>query len=53
MTMNTLPLFFFGLTVLAQQDPQDPGVAGPALEVVHRYYDQWPTGEDVSHTSQA
>lgn len=38
-------LTVFGLTVFAQQDPQDPGVAGPALEVVHRYYDQWPTGK--------
>lgn len=23
----------------------DPGVAGPPLEIVHLYYDQWPTGE--------
>lgn len=30
-----------------QQDPgviSDPGVAGPQLEIVHLYYDQWPTG---------
>ena len=22
----------------------DPGTYGPALELVHLYYDQWPTG---------
>lgn len=31
---------------LAQQVQvqQDPGTAGPSLEAVHYYYDEWPTG---------
>lgn len=29
------------------QVPQDPGVYGPALETVHLYYDEWPTGTGV------
>jgi len=28
----------------AQQILRDPGVAGPPLEIVHLYNDQWPTG---------
>lgn len=24
---------------------QDPGTAGPPLELMHLYYDEWPTGE--------
>jgi len=28
----------------AQQLLRDPGVAGPPLEIVHLYNDQWPTG---------
>jgi hypothetical protein len=28
----------------AQQLICDPGVAGPPLELVHLFYDQWPTG---------
>lgn len=30
-----------------QQDPgviRDPGTYGPQVEIVHLYYDQWPTG---------
>lgn len=29
---------------IAQDLLTDPGVAGPALELVHLYYDQFPTG---------
>jgi hypothetical protein len=28
----------------AQQLLRDPGIAGPPLELVHLYNDQWPTG---------
>jgi hypothetical protein len=28
----------------AQQLLRDPGIAGPPLEIVHLYNDQWPTG---------
>jgi hypothetical protein len=28
----------------AQQVPQDPGRSGPEPELVHLYYDEWPTG---------
>ncbi|KAL2394571.1 hypothetical protein ABEF93_001724 [Exophiala dermatitidis] len=31
-----------------QQVVQDPVTAGPALELVHLYYDEWPTGIAVS-----
>ncbi|KAI0836993.1 MRJP-domain-containing protein [Hypoxylon sp. FL0890] len=30
----------------------DPGVYGPALEIVHGYYGQWPTGIAVSSTGR-
>jgi len=30
----------------------DPGVYGPPLEIVHLYYDQWPTGIAVSSTGR-
>lgn len=26
---------------------KDPGVYGPALETVHAFYGQWPTGEPL------
>ena len=29
---------------IAQQLRSDPGVAGPPLELVHLYNNQWPTG---------
>lgn len=32
-------------SVLTQQVQQDPREAGPSLEPVHYYYDEWPTGE--------
>jgi hypothetical protein len=28
----------------SQKVAQGPGVCGPALETVHLYYDEWPTG---------
>jgi hypothetical protein len=31
----------------AQKLLQDPGVAGPPLELVHLYNDQWPTGISI------
>lgn len=40
------------LLVSSQQLIQDPGRAGPALEVVHLYYDEWPTGIAVSSTGR-
>ncbi|KAF2025284.1 major royal jelly protein [Setomelanomma holmii] len=36
----------------AQQILRDPGVAGPALEIVHLYNDQWPTGITVSRSGR-
>lgn len=39
----------FSATRCAAQDfITDLGVAGPPLETVHAYYDQWPTGVYVS-----
>ncbi|KAF1837304.1 major royal jelly protein [Decorospora gaudefroyi] len=36
----------------AQQIRSDPGVAGPPLEIVHLYNDQWPTGITVSRSGR-
>ena len=36
------------LRVSATQLLADPGVGGPPVEVVHLYYDEWPTGIAVS-----
>ncbi|MBO1764708.1 hypothetical protein JQN64_26345, partial [Escherichia coli] len=36
----------------AQKLRSDPGVAGPALEIVHLYNDQWPTGITVSKSGR-
>ncbi|KAH7077997.1 major royal jelly protein [Paraphoma chrysanthemicola] len=36
----------------AQQLLRDPGIAGPSLEVVHLYNDQWPTGITVSRSGR-
>ncbi|KAK1911653.1 hypothetical protein P3342_012956 [Pyrenophora teres f. teres] len=36
----------------AQQLRSDPGVAGPPLELVHFYNNQWPTGITVSKTGR-
>lgn len=44
-------LFFISLTlwstsaVMGQEILSDPGTLGPALEVIHLFYDQWPTGQ--------
>ena len=43
-------LSFLSLTALlasAQPVAQDPGVYGPALQTVHLFYDEWPTGTTV------
>lgn len=29
----------------AQQTLRDPGVAGPDIELMHEYFDEWPTGK--------
>ncbi|PYH98717.1 hypothetical protein BO71DRAFT_344612 [Aspergillus ellipticus CBS 707.79] len=31
---------------------QDPGVFGPKLELVHKYFDEWPTGVAVSSSGR-
>ena len=36
----------------AAQVISDPGVYGPPLELVHLYYDEWPTGVAVSSTGR-
>lgn len=38
-------------TFSAQHLIQDPGVAGPPLELVHLYNDQWPTGTSICHVN--
>ncbi|KAK4555985.1 hypothetical protein LTR86_006681 [Recurvomyces mirabilis] len=43
-----LTLTGFGLLSCAQNLIRDPSVYGPALEVVHLYYDEFPTGIAVS-----
>jgi hypothetical protein len=40
------------LLASSQQLIEDPGKAGPALEVVHLYYDEWPTGIAVSSSGR-
>ncbi|CAD0083128.1 unnamed protein product [Aureobasidium vineae] len=40
------------LLVSSQQLIQDPGKAGPELELMHLYYDEWPTGIAVSSTGR-
>jgi hypothetical protein len=39
----------FSALASAQQLLRDPGIAGPPLELVHLYNDQWPTGKFRSH----
>jgi len=41
--LNLLPQFL--LLASAQQLASDPGVYGPALELVHLYNDEFPTGQ--------
>ncbi|PWY90871.1 hypothetical protein BO70DRAFT_307213, partial [Aspergillus heteromorphus CBS 117.55] len=45
-----LPLLLLGRAnaIIAQ----DPGVFGPQLELVHKYFDEWPTGVAVSSTGR-
>ena len=33
------------LSVATQTILSDPGTAGPEVEIVHLYQDEWPTGE--------
>jgi hypothetical protein len=40
------------LLASSQQLIEDSGKAGPALEVVHLYYDEWPTGIAVSSSGR-
>lgn len=47
---------FAALAVAQQQDPgvvSDPGTYGPAVEIVHLYYDEWPTGMNDLPNSRA
>lgn len=44
LTSFTLSLLAFAVGG-AQQVAQDPGSSGPDPELVHLYYDEWPTGE--------
>ena len=46
-TWNLLAL----AVVSAQQVAQDPGNAGPEPELVHLYYDQWPTGAKLEDST--
>ncbi|KAF2865882.1 major royal jelly protein [Massariosphaeria phaeospora] len=47
-SLKLLLLVLFPTFTATQQLPSDPGVAGPPLEIVHLYNDQWPTGITVS-----
>ncbi|KAH6872364.1 major royal jelly protein-domain-containing protein [Alternaria rosae] len=47
LSVLTLSALLPGLSS-AQRIRSDPGVAGPPLEIVHLYNDQWPTGITVS-----
>lgn len=40
-------LTIFPALLSAQQLLRDPGLAGPPLEIVHLYNDQWPTGTSL------
>jgi hypothetical protein len=48
--MLSLPILLSALLPAlssAQRIRSDPGVAGPPLEIVHLYNDQWPTGTNA------
>lgn len=45
---KSLPLAAIAVSTAAQVLPQDAAKYGPDLEVVHLYYDQFPTGIAVS-----
>ncbi|KAL6805097.1 major royal jelly domain-containing protein [Trichoderma sp. SZMC 28012] len=38
--------------VIGQEILSDPGTLGPALETIHLFYDQWPTGFTVSSSGR-
>lgn len=38
---------YYMLLISGQTVESDPGVHGPALELVHLYYDQFPTGKFI------
>ncbi len=42
--LGSIAVSLFAHVVVSQQVASDPGVYGPALEAVHYYYDEWPTG---------
>ncbi|MCJ1474320.1 hypothetical protein MMC13_002978 [Lambiella insularis] len=53
MHLSALILFpSFVLSVSAQVLASDPGIYGPALELVHVYFDEFPTGIAVSSTGR-
>lgn len=43
-----LSIILIALASLCGSERTDPGVYGPEIELVHNYYDQWPTGIAVS-----
>ncbi|MCJ1434720.1 hypothetical protein MMC27_004090 [Xylographa pallens] len=49
---NLILLSSFVLSVSAQTLARDPGVYGPAIELVHIYNDEFPTGIAVSSTGR-
>lgn len=53
MSSVVLSLATLAFLVSAQQLLSDPGTSGPQVEVVHLYYDEWPTGScDLSSLQQ-
>lgn len=53
MKLSTIvALFSAASCVSAQQIAQDAGVRGPPLEIVHLYYNQFPTGVAVSSSNR-
>ncbi|KAJ5629835.1 hypothetical protein N7528_003492 [Penicillium herquei] len=40
------------ISVEVEAIAHDSGVSGPSLELIHEYYDQWPTGVAVSSTGR-
>lgn len=48
MISTALTLTSLAFLVSAQQLLSDPGTSGPQVEVVHLYYDEWPTGKHNS-----
>jgi len=46
--ISTLALLGLSIAANGQKLASDPGTRGPPLEIVHLYYDQFPTGIAVS-----